>query len=267
VRIWLQPHSEFGCLRSLIRPFWTDLIVDVSFRWSTFADHSYSYAVLSPCNENAAPLTVTLGLSQLAWLLHSWMPLTAILQESADSLEQLMNFSALIHHLKERISWHLSVDFHGPPLTLPNNVTVFCAEALWAARSSWNYRSVLCELLWQDQDLLGMAGPLRNGKLLELFLKYGSKQAMGKCFGTSKACPQTNFHHQWVGFYDMYPPRWTCLDSRCNIIILGALAPRELSKLESHAWPIPTVLYKASLLKKDFIILSRTVSHHLIDMH
>ena len=157
--------------------------------------------LVKPYATPSTPLTITFGLSDTNIGCMTTALLNALKSYPAGvsglSLEQLTNFSALIHHLKERISWHQSADSHGPPLTLPNDVTVFCAETLGVPHEtieeSWK---VLCELLWQDTDLPAAAGPLRNGTLLELFLKHGSKQAIGECFRTSKACPRIDFNYQ-----------------------------------------------------------------------
>ena len=45
-------------------------------------------------------------------------------------LQQLTTFAAIIDILKEQITWHSSSSFTGPPLTLPDDVTGFCADAL-----------------------------------------------------------------------------------------------------------------------------------------
>jgi hypothetical protein len=105
------------------------------------------------------------------------------------SLHELMTFSALVHHLKERISWHQSATLCGPPLSLPNDVVVFCTNALCSSREtiiqSWK---AFRELVWRDEDTDDTASRLRNGKLLGLFLQHGCKHAIGECCSFLETC-------------------------------------------------------------------------------
>src|SRR5882762_6188672 len=51
------------------------------------------------------------------------------------SLHELTTFNALIYYLKEQISWHQSATLPGPPLSLPNDVVAFCADALHSSHA------------------------------------------------------------------------------------------------------------------------------------
>jgi len=88
--------------------------------------------------------------------------------------------NALIQHLKEWISWHQSATLCRLPLSLPNDVVVFCTNALHTSHEtviqSWK---AFCELVWWDKDTDDTVSHLKNGKLLGLFLQHRYKHAIG----------------------------------------------------------------------------------------